>query len=723
MKDEDKLNKEENIPKDISTDPLEIKKQISKSIMFSELFQSFLEKSYNEKFEAMSSDLINFLNYLENEENTNNEKSDEMTYKNNLYNLLEKNLIEIIYLSRTEYRENRINDLYNWYKRKIQLFKDIKYINKKSYDDLDAIGDEAYFGDKNKKVDEIIYEDDKRKEEMKHRTQGPFDKKMLNNYQRINICESPYFKQFTNKSKLFKLKQKKEQKEEQGPLIDSSNINHFSRKSPSFILRRALRDSSSYYSTLRGKKLFGVKKIDDKLSIANAEGGEKERTFHKILSLGKDDVSPEINKEVKSSYSFNRPFYDFYLLSAERKIAEKKFKLVALKRNEEEKRKYIEKIGMDRARYKESVLQKNELKNVINMYIKRNKIESSLLSKYYQQANNNLITKKGIIEPSSSETIMRESQYNYEDDSNKVITGKYSKNDLIPLKKSVSVLDNPKKITMYKRTRSSMEMEVSKCFRRMGKKVILDEIQNINKETNQIMDASDENIKTYNIKLKYKYQADLIKQKLLKSKINSEYDNTKTSSDVVYKLLSEESIFKQKMLSENLCSLSDKFQDTSEEDTMKDESIYHNFCLSAFTFKNIKTLNKFKNSLKNDIKILKYISPDKTIGNKKLINENTSFSDYKDNFLCLRKTIGEWKKFECEKLLSKINKDNNSKIRDLLLNKNNKYKKHKILINAIINPIEENAFPLVFLPRSERSLLSKSESNNIIEKKKRRRRK
>lgn len=261
-------------------------------------------------------------------------------------------------------------------------------------------------------------------------------------------------------------------------------------------------------------------------------------------------------------------------------------------------------------------------------------------------------------------------------------------------------------------------LEISKKLRRMGNKVVVDEIKNINKKTNEIIDKPHENIISFDIK--FKYEKDLIKQKLLKNKINSEKDNSKTPNDIVYKLIKEEPLFKQKLISDKLCNIRAKLNDKkfNSEPMEEEESIYHNFCLSAYNWKNMKIINKNKNNFENDVKILRHISPNsKNIGKKKLVDENDSFSNYKNNYLNLRKTIGEWKKYECEDLMNTINK-NKDKDKDVVANKdNNKIKKEKILINAIINPNEYNIFPEYYLPKTGRNLLSKIEIN-VVKKKK-----
>ena len=715
-----KENQNENSPEVINEGP------ISKSKSLEELFKSFLEKEYNRYFERMSSELIQFLVFKEKEENIKHVKSHEMEYKNQLYSLLERNLIEIIYLSDKEDRKEKIKILFNWYKDKMKLFEELYYINQKSYIDPDSKGDKEYFSEKMTKIDVLLRDDDIRKEQMKHRTQENYDRKLLNNYRRVRVLDNPYCKKLLKQSKALKLlrEQQKEKGEEQDMELDQD---HSMPMIGSFLhINQSVGDTSNYYTSVRTKKLFSLKGISD---ISNKpEGGEKERNFHTIINQGKADFYPDINKEIKSCFSYNRPFYDLQILSAEKKINEKKIESFAEKRNEEEIKKNIEQFGINRARYKETALKRIDLKNVINMYVKTNKLESStLLKKYYEQSVKKLNIKKNILDINDSKRTTN--RFYDEEDSSKVSSKKYTRKSFyqsedLALKKSASSnIDVSSKKFMKKHTVEIGSKTMLKHFRTMGKKIIIEDIKNLNNETNEINEAPEENIITYDIKCKYKTQSNSIKKKLLKTKINSEHDNSITSSDVIFKLINNEPIFKQKMLSDNLCGIKAKMNDKRfSSEPVKEESIYHNFCLSAYTSKNIKAISKHSDNLKNDLKILKYISPlSKYIGSKKLLNENTSFNDFRDNFLNLRKNMGQFKKYECNELLTKIQKNTISNFKDSMTFRNIKSRKNRMLLSAIINPQEEYSYPLLYLPRSGRTLLARGNALSEPKKKKKRR--
>ena len=432
--------------------------------------------------------------------------------------------------------------------------------------------------------------------------------------------------------------------------------------------------------------------------------------------------------------------------------------------------KKIDKFGIDRSHYKENILKKNELKDIINMYVKTKKINSTLINKYKQKSTNNLdsnnkkylnkrvsqkaMTEKTLITTNSnqnkieqkfsSENVTNSNQNKTEQklssenitnsNQNKIEQKLSSEKNLYQLtsKKNDCIydninLENEKKENspnnrLLKRHYTFGEMKISKQLRRMGNKIIINEIKNLNKKTNKIKDQSEDKIYKYNIKLKYKKE--LITKKLLKSKINNDNDN-KTPTDIIYKLLSDEPLFKQKMISDKICGVTSKMNDSKFlKHFSEDESIYHNFCLSAYNSKNMKIIEKNKIKLETDVKILRHISPCQNFGNKKLLDENISFNNYKNDYLNLRKTIGECKKYECEELLKKMNKKNKNyiinddNINKMKIHKNkdafiHKIKRQKILINAIMNPYENNSFPKYYLPKSGSDLLSKKEKQII----------
>jgi len=685
---------------------------ISESKLISELLNPFSKKELNKYFDRMASDLKDFISFKENNKKININESNEMKFKNILYSLLGKNLIEIIYIINKSYREEKIRKIFHWYKEQLKTFEDIRYINKKTYKDVDSFDDEEYFKKKIEKMikdNEYLTEDDILKEQKTHRTQDTFDKKMLNDYKRVNIYNNPYYKKLNNKNKFIQSKISEESTKTLKSPIFKKKISQ-----QAIILNHPITDYSNFYSNVSGKNSFSLKKIYISKNIQKPEGGKK------------DIVYPDLNKEIKSSYSFNRPEYDYSILKTEKIVNERKNKLIKEKRAEEEIGKNLDKFGKARAYFKENIFKKYELKNIINMYAKIKKYNY----KFIHSIHSNTSLLKGTIKQELDDK--RNSKIN-EFIPIKLIPRLTSRKEIIPKSCQLENNDNtPKYNRMLKRHNTSVDMKISKKFRSMGKKLILDEIKNINKETNEIRDNLSDKIHVFNIKLKYpKY---LIKNKLIKSKINNEYNNNRTPNDIIYKLLSEEPLFRQKMISDTICNITVKMNDKKFiKDPLEEESIYHNFCLSAYNWKNMKIIEKAKKNLDKGVKILRHISPlSNNIGNKRSLSENDTFNNYRNDYLNLRKTIGEWKKYEYKQLLKKMSKNNTKekceespnmnkeksyKNKDAFLYRINTYQKN--LMNSILNPNEDNSFPSYFLPKSGSTLLSKIEINTQKNKKNR----
>ena len=143
-------------------------------------------------------------------------------------------------------------------------------------------------------------------------------------------------------------------------------------------------DFTTLYSSVNGTNSFTKKNYDIDMPsfIDKPEGGLLEKDYLAPIFSDNNSFLPSIDKETKYSYSFFRPIYNFNDAYIENKIIESKQKNLALKRAQEEIKEKVKEFGLNRARYKENMNNKYELKNVINMYVNKNKFSSSLLQKY-----------------------------------------------------------------------------------------------------------------------------------------------------------------------------------------------------------------------------------------------------------------------------------------------------------------------------------------------------
>ena len=131
-------------------------------------------------------------------------------------------------------------------------------------------------------------------------------------------------------------------------------------------------EMTTFYSTKNGKNAFTLKK----------NLGNEEQNYYSLFNLYNKNYIPPLDRETKFSYSYNRPKYDYNTMIIENNIIEKKIKELKEKRTKEEIKEKLDKFGTGKAKYKESIINKYELKNVINMYANTNDFNSNLLQKY-----------------------------------------------------------------------------------------------------------------------------------------------------------------------------------------------------------------------------------------------------------------------------------------------------------------------------------------------------
>ena len=724
---------------DLKKSHLDMPSQPSKVEIVTKLFSEFSEKEASKEFDIMKEDLIAFVAYKEGDQTEEELRSDEWAFKNLLYNSLEKTLIETMYINKKDYRKERIMKLFNWYQNQLKTFKDLRFINKKSYNDIDAVQDEDYFKEK---LDLIQHEADHRiqddilKEQMSHRS-AIFDKGLLDEFKRNHVYDNIFYKRMykkleKNKSAKFSKKNLKPELEKPDRPVGTHNI---------------------YYTFKDGTRPLSIAKFDlnEKKILDFPAGGERARTFHTRLGAGKYQ-EVEIDKEIKGSYSYYRPSMDFNLLNAEKNIAEKKNKLLKEKRSYEELYKNLKDFGRMRAQYKASKEKKFELKKLISVYTNQKKIETPMLAKYRKnnipQINEEENKKSDYVLVNRMSTIsvkhLTPYQINKENKLDKKFypkkTSDFSEYDYYEREEEEKRRKEQEKEDMnikrkFQKKYTHANFDLGKKFKRIeGDKIIMNEAKNLDKSTKEIINNSSEKISKININLKFR-KIDT-QQKLMRDRlIQGEEEKKKTPYDITYKLISNDPAYQEKLVYKKLCDLNtinhdDRKQNESEEE---EESIYNNFCLSAYNIKNNNYLEKVNKKVDSDVKIMRHISSyTKFNDRKKLLSKNDSFNNYRYNYLDLRKTIGEFKKYEYQEVMNRFSKKKENKetetrntirIKDPLPQKivNLRYKKQQVLSNALMNPVIDNTFPKYFLPRTGSLLISKNEPPAAKKKKKRRR--
>ena len=712
---------------------IDIPPQVSKAVILLELFSPFSEKEGSKEFDIMKDDLIAYVTLQENDKNILENSKDEWVFKNFLYSQLEKNLIELMYLNKKEYRKERIINIFNWYQNQLNTFKDLRFINRKSYDDLDAVQDEVYFKEKLdliKQEQDHKIQDDILKEQMSHRNAN-FEKSLIDDFKRNHVYDNIFYK------KLHKKLEKKSKIPKMYKKILKPDL-----EKPD----RPVGTHTMYYSFKDGVRPVSIKNVNlnNKKILDMPSGGERERTFHTKFGEKKYE-NVAIDKEIKSSFSYYRPNMDFSIINAEKRIAEDKNKFLKQKRSDEELNKNLKDFGRIRAQYKSNEEKKFQIKKLINFYTNSRKIDSKLLSKYVKSnfLNKNNIPSQGVKEEEPQEedfsAINRLSTISVKNitkfkvkKENKLEKKFYSDNKsqfdyLNPEEEKKKKLEEQKENKNFKRKlkkkHTYSKFNIAKKFRRIeGDKVITNEAKNMDKKTKEIINNPNDKIPKVNLNVKFK-KLD-VKQKLMNDRLNlARGKEKKIPNDLVYKLVIDEPVFAQKLTYSKLCNLNSNNgeQKTQNESFSEEESIYNNFCLSAYNIKNNKILSRYDKKFDSDVKIMRHISSyNKFNNNKKLINRNESFDNYRYNYLDLRKTIGEFKKYEFQRIIERLNKKKEikeeenkipTKFKDPLEQKiqNMRYRRQKLLSNALINPNEGYTFPRYFLPRTGSSLISKNE--------------
>ena len=333
----------------------------------SQILFSFNITEQNPDLDIMISELANYRRQIhQNKEKNKGRKKEAPSSKNSLFHYLEKNLFEISYISNKEKRYERIKKLYDWFKNKQKYDEDIRTITMKTYKEKDEIDEQEALLMKAKDEKEKIIDDST------HRNLELINRKMLNEYERKRL-KGPSL----NMSRL----------------SNSQNLDYLSILGKDSMMQTLSMlsnsdfqtgDFTTLYSSANGANYFTNKNFNLNIPcyIDKPEGGLLEKDYINSIFQEQNSFLPPINRETKYSYSYLRPTYNFNDVYIENKIIENKQQSLALKRAQEEIKEKVKEFCINRARYKQNLNNKYELKNIINMYANRNNLSSPLLRKY-----------------------------------------------------------------------------------------------------------------------------------------------------------------------------------------------------------------------------------------------------------------------------------------------------------------------------------------------------
>ena len=703
-------------------------------------------KEQNSYFDMMLNDLANFKYQKKELYPLTNHNNKEISSNNLLYNYLEKYLFEISYFADQDRKEEEINKLYNWYKGKKKLEKDIKTINYKSYKEKNTIDDKEYFLTKKYKHKTIDIEKE-------HRNLELINKKMLEDYERKKLSTPFYALKKAIASQTFS-----------SSVTSSTNFtrNKFEKS-----------DLFSIYSFSKGTNNPTQKKYDDEtVSYRDKiEGGLLEKDYIQH-NLSENILLPPVDKETKFSYSYLRPAYDLGCIFLENQIIKDKNKQIAYKRSQEEIKKKIKEFSLFRAKLKENLNNKFEMKNLISLYVNKNDISSLILKKYkikesekqtiesksINEYNNitsteinnrkngslslNNINSEKIINNTIKEDNSNFSSSNIKSESSEkkaetrsrrsksyykkinpftkinifeVSEGKNKdknessknsiKNSRLSLSKKFSIKKGRKTLIKRNASLTFSKFYPLKLFSGAIEKIKTSEIQNLEKDSNAVKITDNTQIKDYKIKFPQEQSNNELLEK------NKEEEK----NDTIPYILANDTYKKERLLYEKLCRINAiktnlDFMDTDINQRTKWD-----------------LLNKDKVDVANKILLAKVKRKNE------FIKLNKKYNTFKNNLLSMRRSLSNDKKIEYQNLVDKIrlkqindyDEENEYEITELESNKtniiyNNKSQskfgnKNYSLLTALINPKDNFNYSKFYLPRNGSMLLSRDKIKKFFD--------
>ena len=326
----------------------------------SQILFSFNIIEQNKFLDIMITDLANYRKHIQKIKQNNETESNIPPSTKSLFYYLEKMLLEISYISDKNKRIEKIRELYEWFSDKKKCDEELRSITMKTYKEKGEVDEQERLLIDNKDKNLM------KKDDSVHRNLELINKKMLNEYETKRLLGSLWDSNKLSKKPLSLLNK--------DPMIQTLSLfsNDF------------LSGDVTLYSSENGINYFAKKKdnIESPSFTDKPEGGLLEKDYISQIFSDNKSFLPLINRETKYSYSFLRPPYGFNEVYLENKIIECKQKSLAIKRVQEQIKAKIKEYGINRARYKEYVNNKYELKNIIKNYVRRNELSSPLLHKY-----------------------------------------------------------------------------------------------------------------------------------------------------------------------------------------------------------------------------------------------------------------------------------------------------------------------------------------------------
>ena len=685
--------------------------------------ESLLDFSKSEKnslLEELVNNIIDFRKKCIHKKENDNKILDTIISNYLLFHNVEKNLIEISYISQREHRDKKIEILYKWYQNILNKNKILKRMKSKSYKSVN----EKYDFNEDKKENE--------NEEIKENKED--NKENIENNEEVKINKK---EEIIKEEQEEELPQKKE--EEKKGIIPTEIVKN--KLSESFSRKERLRLSSAK-----------EQKSDIILNTKSNPSWNFMTRLHIKKNCANNNSLPRTNSEIfYSSFITHKPCKKIFFpvikekhFRVEEDIMNSKLRQIQEKRNWEEVNIHLSKFGMIRAKFKENVNNKYEMKELIKMYVNENK------NKNETEINNSKLLKKYLKKKIKIKNVYNKSL------SNKSINF----NNTLDKNKETLLIKN-ENLNINKGTNIKNE----RVFYGINHiKIILDKIKNINQDDKKIIDNENNNIQTFDIKMKI--SGNIIKISNLFSK--STGDKSTTIKDTSNEIISSDLLFKEKMINKNKSfdiikkediyktDLNNSLENNNPEEEEKeeqeeeikkeekkedeynyDENFYYNleqeeekkkhidYNLSLFHLNNYKKipLNRKKNRNANFFR--KFRFKPLNLNEKKKLDIYNNFIHNKSDFLSIRKNMEIINKFDYKQINDKNsniffhhscrydNIDEDDKIKDNIVDEEdmnkkneNKLQKRFCLSKAFFEPKSNVNFnSMYYLPRPGSKLL------------------
>lgn len=297
------------------------------------LFKKALEKGPSKELEFLSGEILSFSKYKTNKvfkksETLDTVNSDSEDFYQKILSALEKIVIEVASMKDLEEREMKLKKINNWYKRQIETYKKLSRIKQRTEKNLDQID-----LPEPEVTPPLEEEDISSKRCQLYGFESAKDK--IKEYERRVILTNPELDR------------------------DTSNDHYYYNS-----VRLSNLNTDHNCNLAGGKTYYNTKSSDFYKPSTNKPINNTGSSWFNTTAA----TTFNYDKEIKGSYSYMRPNYDYQNLIVDKIIIDAKNKILREKRMEEKVKEALNDFGMTRARFKQNLNKKHEMTEMINNY-------------------------------------------------------------------------------------------------------------------------------------------------------------------------------------------------------------------------------------------------------------------------------------------------------------------------------------------------------------------